>query len=260
MRRNPNFSRLLKALSLKATPSTDHIVTRLAQSVKFYREIAAAKVFFEARFSHEYLQNVKRKTLYWDTLDLITPTPMYRLFAGRAVDSDVLLRLRRYPVRTAIKNFFTRFHFEVLPVKTWLVKKGFFEPWSTNCVLCPTPETLQHVFVYCTNAELFWAELRAVLRIDLYVGWKSAKFLKFGEQPDSRAREVLALLGLYAIWRSRTEHLEVSENAKPAWQHFVDGFKYVSSLVEATEQQGLECWAALGARLNRRTLSVVRQM
>ncbi|CAN8015712.1 unnamed protein product [Ixodes persulcatus] len=140
-----------------------------ARVLKFYPEIAAAKEFFQTRFSDEYLQKVKKKSLYWDTVDLLIPPPFCRSFPGSAEKSDVFRRLLRYPVRTAVKNCFLRFHFEVLPVKTWLIKKGFFEPWSTNCALCPFPETLEHVFLYCTNAELFWAELRAVLQIDLYV-------------------------------------------------------------------------------------------
>ncbi|CAN7948458.1 unnamed protein product [Ixodes hexagonus] len=184
------------------------------------------------------------------------PPPLYRGVSQSVVKSDVFHRLRRYPVRTAIKNFFRRFHFEVLPVKTWLVKKGFFEPWSTNCALCPSPETLEHVFLYCTNAELFWAELRAVLKIDLYMQWKSAKFLHFGDSAESRAWELLALIGLYALWRSRTDHLEVREGSKPAWQHFCDGFMYVSTLLEATEQQGLDCWPIFKARLQKRALKV----
>ncbi|CAN7990959.1 unnamed protein product [Ixodes hexagonus] len=138
-----------------------------AHVLKFYREIAAAKEFFQTRFSDDYLKKVKKRHLYWDTIDLIMPPPLYRGMSKTVVKSDVFHRLRRYPVRTAIKNFFLRFHFEVLPVKTWLVKKGFFAPWSTNCALCPSPETLEHVFLYCTNAELFWAELRAVLKVDI---------------------------------------------------------------------------------------------
>ncbi|CAN7978763.1 unnamed protein product [Ixodes persulcatus] len=98
---------------------------------------------------------------------------------------------------------------------------------------------------FCTvrMRSFFGAELRAVLQIDLYVEWKSAKFLLFGDSAQSRAWELLALLGLYALWRSRTDHLEVREGSKPAWQHFYDGFLYVSSLLKATEQQGQECWS-----------------
>ncbi|KAM7310518.1 hypothetical protein ISCGN_007426 [Ixodes scapularis] len=116
------------------------------------------------------------------------------------------------------------------------------------------PVAVLHVDLSKAFDRLFWAELRAVLQIDLYVEWKSAKFLLFGDSAQSRAWELLALLGLYALWRSRTDHLEVREGSKPAWQHFCDGFLYVSSLLEATEQQGLECWSLFGTRMHNRAL------
>ncbi|KAM7300105.1 hypothetical protein ISCGN_020669 [Ixodes scapularis] len=51
-----------------------------ARALKFYQEIAAAKEFFRARFSDEYLQKVKKKSLYWDTVDLlISPPPLSQL-------------------------------------------------------------------------------------------------------------------------------------------------------------------------------------
>lgn len=225
--------------------------------LKFYKEIEAAIKFFKDRFSDEYLDKVKRKTLYWDTLDMLIPVPLYRMWGGTAVESDVFKRLRRYPVRTATKNFFLRLHLRVLPVKTWLVQKGFFVPWSTNCALCPFPETLEHVILFCTNAELFWAQLRAALEVDLYVSWRSAMFLECGTGRDSRAFEVLTILGLHALWRSRTDHLHVVEGGKPAWRHFLDGFVYASSLIATTEQDGLECWETLKARLGVRGLSAI---
>ncbi|KAM7291028.1 hypothetical protein ISCGN_027603 [Ixodes scapularis] len=227
----------------------DVSVSARSRVLKFYKEKAAAIEFFETRYSREYLQKVKKKKLYWDTLDSLTPPPLYRMSAGGVIKSNVFQRLRRYPVRVGTKNFFVRLHWEVLPVKTWSAKKGFFVPWSQNCALCPLPETLEHVFLYCTNAELFWAELRAVLRIDMYMTWKKVKFLEFGSGPNSRAWEVLALLGLQALWRSRTDHLHVVEGGKPAWRHFIDGFMYVDSLLEATLQPDLECWTVWKSRL-----------
>lgn len=93
--------------------------------LKFYKEIADATEFFEARFSREYIDKVKRKTLYWDTLESMTPPPLYRISAEGVCKSDVFQRLRRYPVKMGSKNFFLRLHWEVLPVKTWLVKRVF---------------------------------------------------------------------------------------------------------------------------------------
>ncbi|KAM7306341.1 hypothetical protein ISCGN_010064 [Ixodes scapularis] len=219
-----------------------------AAILRFYKEIAAAIKFFEARFSRQYLSKVKRKTLYWDTVDTVFPPPLYRSFLGTDVESTVFKRLRSYPVRKAAIDFFISFHTEVLPVKTWQEKKGFFVPWNLNCVLCPTPETLQHVFLFCPNAELFWAELRCRLQVELYMDWRSAKLLEFGTGPDSKCLEVLALLGLHAIWKSRTDHLLVLEEGKPAWRHFEEGFMIASSLIAEVGNPEMAGWAELEAR------------
>lgn len=217
--------------------------------LRFYKEIADAIKFFEARFSRQYLSKVKRKALYWDTIDTVFPPPLYRSFQGTSEKSTVFKRLRNYPVRKAAMDFFICFHTEVLPVKTWQEKKGFFVPWNLNCALCPTPETLQHVFIFCPNAELFWADLRSKLQVDLYMDWHSAKYLEFGTGPDSKCYEVLALLGLHAIWKSRTDHLLILEGGKPAWRHFEESFMSTTSLVEAAKSCELDGWSDLAARL-----------
>ncbi|CAN8026788.1 unnamed protein product [Ixodes persulcatus] len=108
--------------------------------LKFYQKIAAAKEFFRAHFSDEYLQKkVKKKSLHWDTVDLLISPPLYRSFPGSADKSDVFRRFRRYLVRTAVKNLFSTLPFRSTAVKTWLVKKGFFEPWQqiVRCVRFP---------------------------------------------------------------------------------------------------------------------------
>ncbi|KAM7309188.1 hypothetical protein ISCGN_012819 [Ixodes scapularis] len=102
-----------------------------------------------------------------------------------------------------------------------VLKRGLLPPYMRQAVT---------VLIQKKNSK----ELRAVLQIDLYVEWKSAKFLLFGDSAQSRAWELLALLGLYALWRSRTDHLEVREGSKPAWQHFCDGFLYVMPILLET--------------------------
>lgn len=42
--------------------------------------------------------------------------------------TTVFKRLSFDPVQTGTKDFFFKFHTEVLPVKTWLDKEGFFVP------------------------------------------------------------------------------------------------------------------------------------
>lgn len=220
-----------------------------APILRYYKEIELAVRYFEQRFSWEYLMKVNRKHLYWNTIDSITPPPLYRSAFENSLCSNVFKRLRKYPVRTSTKDFFVKFHCEVLSVKTWLVNKGFFVPWNTNCALCPTPETLQHTFLFCTNAELFWAELRAVFKINLYPNWHSMKFLDVGECDQKECSEILLLIGLYAIWRSRTDHTLVLEKGKSAWRHFFDGFVYTSTLIAESKLDVSEEWDRLKSLL-----------
>lgn len=213
--------------------------------LRYYKEIADAVKYFEERFSAEYLGKVKRKRLYWDTIDLVMPPPLYRDGFSEVENADLFRRLRSYPVRTTTKDFFLRFHTEVLPVKCWESAKGFFLPWGENCALCPTQETLQHVFLECTNAQLFWAELRSVLHIDMYPSWYTMKFLNYGNLRQSACRSVLTLIGLHAIWNSRTDHVLARVGGKPAWTYFLQGFKYVSSIINDIGFEELEEWAEL---------------
>ncbi|CAN7943482.1 unnamed protein product [Ixodes hexagonus] len=218
-------------------------------TLRYYREIKDAVKFFEQRFSWEYLNKVKRKRLYWDVIDLTMPPPLYRQMFPKSEISDVFKRLMMYPVRPGTKYFFVRFHTEVLPVKTWERQKGFFLPWGVNCALCPFEETLQHTFLYCTNAELFWAELRAELKVKLYPTWFDMKFLDAGRHERSQCFELLILIGLHAIWNSRTDHTLVRERGKPAWRHFLEGFHYTCSIIKETSFEETEHWSALESRL-----------
>ncbi|XP_040067192.1 uncharacterized protein LOC115312745 [Ixodes scapularis] len=170
------------------------------------------------------------------------PPPMYRQMFPDAERSDVFKRLSVYPIRAGTRDFFVRFHTEVLAVNTWEERKGFYLPWGVNCAICPVPETLQHTFLYCSNAELFRAQLSAALRIELYPTWHSMKFLVTPDQQHSRCYELLTLIGLHAIWNSRTDHTLVRERGKSAWRHFPDGFKYTSSIIKETSFEETEHW------------------
>lgn len=113
----------------------------------------------------EYRLTIKRQTLHWDTVSAVLPVPLYRQCVNAPSPSDVFKQLRKLPVPTSSKLFFVCFHVEVLLVKVWLDKKGFFVPWSLNCALCEASETLHHVFVGCCNAYIFWAELKCLFTV-----------------------------------------------------------------------------------------------
>ncbi|CAN8006964.1 unnamed protein product [Ixodes hexagonus] len=251
---NPVMTRSLKSLGgqylISWQVSTEEATVR-APVLRFYREVEEAINFFHRRFSWDYLVQVNRKKLYWDALEMVIPPPLYRSLYGGLEESTVFKSLRKYPVRTATKDFFVKFYIEVLSVKTWLESKGFFVAWSANCALCPMPETLQHVFLYCTNAEIFWSELRHAFGIVVQPDWVTLKFLQIDVGENRRCIEVLFLLGLHAIWRSRVDHTLVVEKGKPAWDHFVDNFAYTSSLLEHVEMPGFEQWPLMQSRLKQ---------
>lgn len=71
--------------------------------------------------------------------------------------------------------------------------------------------------------------------------------------PQSDVIEILVVLELYALWRSRTGLTLVFEKGKPAWRHFLDGFSYVSTLVEARELDLMHDWKTMENNLKRAT-------
>ncbi|KAM7294437.1 uncharacterized protein ISCGN_023943 [Ixodes scapularis] len=150
--------------------------TAKAAALRFYSEIAASIEFFLARFSWDYLATVGKRKLYWDTISVTFPSHLYRPPPVPDGTAGLFKLVRRLPVSAASKDFFVRMHLEVLPVKTWLHRRGIFVPWSLNCDLCGATETIQHVLVECSNAYLFWDEMRTIfnLRTAFDVEWLSA--------------------------------------------------------------------------------------
>ncbi|KAM7304033.1 hypothetical protein ISCGN_013933 [Ixodes scapularis] len=103
--------------------STTGRTTRGA-SLRFYAEIAASVEFFLVQFSLEYLLAASHKTLYWDTLAIVLPVPLYRMESVPLCAAGLFKRVRRFPVPASTKDFFVRLHLEVLPVKKLQRKLG----------------------------------------------------------------------------------------------------------------------------------------
>ncbi|KAM7282734.1 hypothetical protein ISCGN_002857 [Ixodes scapularis] len=148
--RESEVRRAIKRLSGTKAPGPDGIGAELYKrwmvgttgrntrgaDLRFYAEIAASVEFFLVHFSWEYLFAASRKTLYWDTLAIVLPVPLYRMETAPPCAAGLFERVRRFPVPASTKDFFVRLHLEVLPVKVWLDARGVFVPWSTNCDLC----------------------------------------------------------------------------------------------------------------------------
>ncbi|XP_064464737.1 uncharacterized protein LOC135376089 [Ornithodoros turicata] len=199
----------------------------------FYREVAAAARFFEQRFSWEYLCTVKKKNLYWDTIETVLPDPLYRHPGLSPLAENVLRRLRRFPVPTGTKDMFIRFHCEVLPVKVWLRKKGFFVPWSLNCDLCGAEETLFHVFVTCKRARDFWDDFRLHTKLDVNIDWMSLKYLVFDAYSENDAAATLVVSGLHGIWRFRMAIADCKVNPKTPWNCFMGTLAWIEATLVA---------------------------
>ncbi|KAG0425165.1 hypothetical protein HPB47_027659 [Ixodes persulcatus] len=91
-------------------------------------QIAASVEFFLVLFSWGYLLAASRKTLYWDTLAIVLPVPLYRMEPVPLCGAELFKRVRRFPVPASTKDFFVPLHLEVLPVKVWLDARMCFRP------------------------------------------------------------------------------------------------------------------------------------
>ncbi|KAG0437858.1 hypothetical protein HPB47_017254 [Ixodes persulcatus] len=114
--------------------STTGRTTRGA-GLRFYAEIAASVEFFLVHFSWEYFLAASRKTLYWDTLAIVLPVPLYRMEPVPLCAAGLFKRVQRFPVPASTKDFFIRLHLEVLPVKVWLDARFLKEECSCDVEL-----------------------------------------------------------------------------------------------------------------------------
>ncbi|XP_042144006.1 uncharacterized protein LOC121834294 [Ixodes scapularis] len=223
---------------------------KAAKCLRFYKEIAEAIKFFESRYSWEYLQQVKKKKLYWDTVSSMFPAPLYRNGLESSAGKDVLRRLRSLPVSPKTKNVFIRFHTETLPVKTWLENKGFYLPIGTNCSFCGERETLLHVFMDCKGAFCFWADFRYIFECNYEPSWESLKFLYFGEERGVEFESLVAM-ALHALWLCRTLYVEAAPVRKTAWQLFRERAEWTLSAVSTVPDDVNHAWLQIKQQIKK---------
>ncbi|KAG0425927.1 hypothetical protein HPB47_026920 [Ixodes persulcatus] len=191
---------------------------------------------------------------HWDTLAIVLPVPLYRMESVPLCAAGLFKRVRRFPVPASTKDFFVRLHLEVLPVKVWLDARGFFVPWSTNCDLCGSSETIQHVFVECSNAYLFWDELRVAFGQDFEIDWITFKYLHLGGSDSSDVAPAIVLLGLQAIWLARTAMVECHTDARPTWDYFTSRLRWLLSIAAGEEHHEGREWQHIRDRLEAKQL------
>lgn len=231
--------------------STSDTGNQQLSGLGFYKEIRTSLSFFEARYSWEYLSTVKRKALYWDTVRSVFPPPLYRQGFEDRAGGDVLKRIRKLPVPTSTKDFFVRFHIEVLPVASWLKIKGFLVPREARCDICGQEETLRHALFDCSSAVLFWSDLRATLDIQREFSYEELKFLCFRDAAYPELLNTIAVAGLHALWRSRSARVNCDDKVESPVAHLKSNLLWTLSLIGKEKLADEERWAYLAPVISR---------
>lgn len=201
--------------------------------VGYQKEVVDAVNFLSARFSLDYLSVVSKKTLTRDLVMSLFPTPLYRAVICPG-GHDVLKRVRGMCVPPSVKSFFFKLHTNTLPVKAWLRKKGIYVPWSVDCLLCKQPETIEHVFIFCWDAVFFWDVLQRTLKKRLCISPSGIRFLNVAND-NGVPFDLIMLLGLCSIWRSRMAVRHADPNAKEVRYYFFSLIRRVESVLSNRE-------------------------
>lgn len=180
---------------------TSHVSEKF-RSFGYFKEVVESFRFLSVRFSLDYLSTVTRRKLRGDLRDMLFAVPLYRSTFSRGPGQDVLLRVKKMPIPPFVKSFFFKLHSSTLPVKARLKERGIYVPWSIDCLLCKCPETVDHVFIHCWDAVLFWDVMKRTLKKDLYITPYTIRFLPVPKS-ESVPLDMLLILGLYSIWKSR---------------------------------------------------------
>lgn len=117
------FLQLTVASALPYTVVTSADATRYSVSL-FLRVVFSCR-FLTASFSREFLCTVTCKKLLRDLIDCLFPEPRYHFLYSGGSGHDVLRSVKRMLVQGPVKTFF-KLQTNTQPVKTWMVKKGFF--------------------------------------------------------------------------------------------------------------------------------------
>lgn len=169
----------------------------------------------------EYLTSVSKKKLYKDLVEICFPVPLYRSMFRSGPGQNVLKRVKAMVVPPGVKTFFFKLHVGVLPVKTWMLEKGLFVPWGADCWLCKKPETVEHVFLDCWDAVFLWDVLQRTLKKELPLDPHGIRFLAV-ENDNGVPYDLLMLLVLHGIWRSRLAARYSDVDGRPARQYFCE--------------------------------------
>ncbi|XP_075535109.1 uncharacterized protein LOC142570632 [Dermacentor variabilis] len=200
----------------------------------FMQEVYLAIRFLTVRFSTEYLYSVSRKTLYKDLLSMLFPPPFYRSLYIQWPGHDVLKRVRKMYISPCCKTFFYKLHSETIPVKTWLQKKGISVS-SVNCRLCDVPETIEHCFISCTDAILFWDVHQRTLKKDFDINAHTVRYL-LPTADNSAPFDMFFLIGMHSLWKTRMMDRN-AETVVPTRVNFIQMTLHLKQVYDGLDTQ-----------------------
>ncbi|XP_037502956.2 uncharacterized protein LOC119377650, partial [Rhipicephalus sanguineus] len=200
----------------------------------FMREVLIAVRFLKVRFSIEYLYKISRKRLYKDLLSMLFPPPLYRSLYSDLPGHDVLKRVRKMYLSPDTKTFFYKLHTDTLPVKSWLQRKGIFVS-SVNCRLCDVPETVEHCFISCKDAILFWDILQRTVQKYFNINSHTIRYL-LPTSLDEVPFDMFFLMGLHSLWKTRMQDRN-AELTTASSMHFMRMALHVKDIYEELDMR-----------------------
>lgn len=135
-----------------------------------------------------------------------------------------------------LNPFFFKLHCGVLPVKPWLEEKGIFVPWSTCCLLCKQPETVEHVFISCWDAAFLWDILQRTLKKDFPITARGIRFLSI-ENVNGVPYDMILLLGLHSLWKTRVGVNHADKTVRSAREYFIESVASMREVFRAQPEQ-----------------------
>lgn len=137
-------------------------------------------------------------------------------------------------VPPGVKTLFFKLHSGTLPVKKWMEDKGLVVPWGSHCFLCKKPETIEHVFLECWDGVFLWDVLQRTLKKELPLEPHGIRYLSV-ENDDGVPFDLIMLLCLHGIWRSRLAVRHADSDAGEAQEYFRESIISFLELIKARE-------------------------
>lgn len=118
-------------------------------------------------FSLEYSTAVSRKKLLKNLRGILFPPSLKRFFLSKWLWQEVLCKDKKISIPPCVKRFSFKLPTGTLPVQARLKECGMLGPWSSDCKLCKTLETIDNRFINCWDAFHFCGVLKRTIKKEL---------------------------------------------------------------------------------------------